>query len=59
MNEYIAKIEKLFGGHAIFEIEALSKEEAKRKAIEKAEMYGKENYKLNTLKIKKVRKFKN
>nr|DAE32901.1 MAG TPA: hypothetical protein [virus sp. ctBS918] len=57
MNKYIGKIERYFGGHGTFEIEASNKEEAKREILKKANIY--DNYILNTLKIKKVQKFKN
>jgi|GEM_PF-4212084 hypothetical protein len=57
MNKYIGKIERYFGGHGTFEIEASNKEEAKREILKKANIY--DNYILSTLKIKKVQKFKN
>ena len=56
MNKYIGEIEEYFGGRTVFKIEALNKAEARRKIIEKAEMY--DDYRLDTLKIKKVQKFK-
>lgn len=56
MNKYIGTIDKYFGGHYIFEIEALDKAEAKEKILEKLKRY--DNYKLDTLKIKKVQSFK-
>lgn len=57
MNKYIGRIDKYFGGQGTFEIEAPNKEEAKKEILKKAEMYG--DYILNTIKIKKVQKFKN
>ena len=53
MNKYIGKIERYFGGHGTFEIEAPNKEEAKREILKKANIY--DNYILSTLKIKKFR----
>lgn len=57
MNKYIGKIERYFGGYGVFKIEASNKEEAKREILKKANIN--DNYILNTLKIKKVQKFKN
>ena len=56
MNKYIGKIERYFGGHDTFEIEASTKEEAKRGILKKASVY--DNYILSTLTIKKVQKFR-
>ena len=47
MNKYIGKIERYFGGHGTFEIEASNKEEAKREILKKANIY--DNYILSTL----------
>lgn len=57
MNKYIGKIERYFGGYGIFEIEASTKEEAKREILERANIC--DNYILSSLTIKKVQKFKN
>lgn len=57
MSKYIGKIKKYFGGYGTFEIEAPTKEEAKRKILKKANIC--DSYILNTLTIKKVQKFKN
>lgn len=56
MNNYIAKFEKYFGGYASFNILAENKGDAKRYAMEKGKRN--DNLNLNTLKIKKVQKFK-
>lgn len=57
MNKYIGKIERYFGGYGTFEIEASTKEEAKREILKKTNIC--DNYILSTLTIKKVQKFKN
>ena len=57
MSKYIGKIKKYFGGYGKFEIEAQTKEEAKREILKKANIY--DSYILSTLTIKKVQKFKN
>ena len=57
MSKYIGKIKKYFGGYSTFEIEAQTKEEAKREILKKANIY--DSYILSTLTIKKVQKFKN
>lgn len=57
MSKYIGKIKKYFGGYGTFEIEAQTKEEAKREILKKANIY--DSYILSTLTIKKVQKFKN
>ena len=57
MSKYIGKIKKYFGGYGTFEIEAPTKEEAKRKILKKANIC--DSYILSTSTIKKVQKFKN